>query len=189
MWPDLALTAELVTSLALARLISEFVLSRRVSRPAACVPLCAQAARVMTLRFRSATPSRFITRIVMLILCHCCACIVDCHLNAPSLSMRHLLRCLGRASLFVAPVAPLLAIGGSTVLMLCARCVQALHIGADLASLHWLVELGALHSPFWFIHARMRALAREPTLPLVTTPSSNTITRLRQQRLRHFCGM
>ena len=70
---------------------------------------------------------------------------------------------------------------------------------AQVADLHWLVALGALHAPFWFVHAKTKGalMARSRTAPLLPTraiagcsssaPASWSAT-LRKQRLKRFDG-
>ena len=79
---------------------------------------------------------------------------------------------LGRASLYVAPAWPLLVIAGSALLFVATAIFDRLfHVG----SLKWLIDLGSLHAPFYFVHLHTvksmcdgagRARGSDPLLPL-----------------------
>lgn len=205
-----ALAAETITSLAVARLVSDIALAGgslsaalfsgpAITRSAAII-LFAQAGRHAVHQWAPLVPSHTSTRLLLLIGGHLCACAIDCHVHAPTLGSRHFLRCLALASIYVAPVAPLLAVGGSTLLMVLTSCLQTFIADADLTSLHAYLDLGALHAPFWFVHMRTRTLVARrngvlhepPLLPVVAHhpagSNNKELVALRKQRLSCYCG-
>ena len=109
-------------------------------------------------------------RLGLLTTAHACGCAADCRrLLGGSLPLRAFARCLLKAMLYVAPVYPLLAIAGSTVLLFTASTLRI--VGINPASARALVDLGALHAPFWAVHWRTRRLlaCEQPLLPTAST--------------------
>ncbi len=117
-------------------------------------------------------------RLHLLALLHTIACYTDCASAAAAadggaprrcssecrrrcLSVRfgaHFVRCLACSLAYVAPAYPLLLLGASATLALAAS--SAGHaMGVRLAAVRWLADWGALHAPFWLVHARTRQLA------------------------------
>jgi hypothetical protein len=103
--------AEVATSLAIARVVSECVLTERAwSRPralswAALAVLLAQGCRSLRLSLASLVhrPHLLATKVSLLVLCHAVGCAIDCRTHV-AFRWRDFLACLSQAALYVAPV-------------------------------------------------------------------------------------
>jgi hypothetical protein len=217
------LTAEMLVSLAIARLLSERTMRTLrqswASRLSVAVIL-AQVVRVgwhtvtaaaasidveMLMSSRSRRSSSIGLRLVLLMATHIGAIAFDCRVMFPHVRFRLALQSFWRAVCYVLPAWPMIVIGGSTLLL----------FGTSLLRLHesarWLIQLGSLHAPFWFVHSHMRrallclaedegsaygAAAVPPStaaslLPLSTCESSRGLGRheVARLRLKRFLGM
>jgi hypothetical protein len=198
-----------VTSLAAARLMSELGqygrnLPANLANKGSCLIVLAQLAHAVACSIwqplaQASRSAPLGVRLAVLASAHCAACVADCRSRAPSLSWRQLGSCIVRASLYVAPVAPLLVVCGSAALLVSTSTLKVLRI--QPTDLKWLIDLGALHLPFWFVHMRARKLVMwEPVLPISSAgkrarvhhssakraDETGACDQLRRQRLLHF---
>ena len=158
----LAVLAEVTTSVAIARIVSDVGARGTLRSPA---PLTRAAIAIVVLQAvfmaRSWAPRRvplsLPLRLALLTGVHLCALAVECRFTIEHFDWRVFGRCLGRSLAYVAPAYPLLVLAGSTLLLVATAAAEST-VGAH--HLRWLVDLGSLHSPFWFVYAHTKANAR-----------------------------
>ena len=182
MWSTLVETA---VSLALARLVSESIFDgrwRRLLIIAVAAVTIASAGRAAAAHLEELLPllhpPPFVFVFVALLFGHACGCMVDCWAHAPQIRPRDLLSCIAHATVYVLPVYPVLCVFGSALLFAGTSLLQL--VGVASASVRWIVDLGALHLPFWFVHVQTRRLvekrAREThLLPLSAAQPSTSM--------------
>ena len=185
---------EAATSICVAHLVSESCaeglqhgLRRSWRTRLSCVWLIAHAgSAIWSQAFTTAASSGLATRFSALLFAHYLALVLEYSLKTYDTSrLAQLHRSLLRSIIYVAPAYPLLVILSSTLLMLGA---STLRLGE---SLHWLIDIGSLHAPFWFVHAHTRrAVQHEPSTLPVFAPSSKKADEndehVRRQRLMRF---
>ena len=175
----LDLLLEAASSLAVARLVSAPRSLDTWPTRAACITLLGHGGWLLSQNFETPLRSASVSVRLGLLLCgHFGALLLDAWYRlGDAFYWRQFLITLGRSALYVAPVAPLLIVGGSTLLMVGTSTLKL--FGAEPSNLRWLVNLGALHCPFWFIHIHARRSlgingkaggGSAPSLLPVTTP-------------------
>ena len=164
-WPDANALAEAMTSLAVAHLLTEAishgrqrVLNTHTSRTSAAIIvgqairlLCSDSMPLPLLR------ARLITKCVVLAVFHACACFIECRVRYKtrwSAFCQH----LGGAVIYVLPVYPLLMVFGSSLLMIGASVLRLFGVPRDAAE--WFIQLGSVHTPFWFVVQHTNRTAR-----------------------------
>ena len=198
---------ESLTSLAAARLISGFLSGASLHQSwlsvASVLLILIQALMAFFVRWHIVVPpmsdASLAMRLLILTMVHASAVAAEARWReGRHMEWRRFCRSLCVSGLYVAPGYPLLAIGGSTILMLCTSLASV--IGVDPRKLHWLIELGSLHAPFWFVHVEVRRarapMRREGVLPLTDAADKVEVDaaradrfHVRSQRLLRFAGV
>ena len=189
--------SEALTSIAACRVLTEIVFStqsgyRRLLNGLFSSQLFAAYLLfqlMMNMAAPQQLPASLMLRFILLTGFHTVACAIDTAANVSEESWRasDFARHLLRASLYVAPAWPLLVVAGSTLLMACTAVFEHLF---HLASLKWLIDLGSLHAPFFFIHMHTkrsmcgrRRTDRLP-LPLHAGPEGAATPSLQREDIR-----
>ena len=183
--------AEAVTSLAVAQLLT--AVAGPPSRFGWISRLSVVIILLQVLRFllNQVTPpiehARFVTKFLLLTICHTSAACVECHVRYQT-RLGPFARHLFASVLYVLPCYPILMVSGSTLLMIGTSALRIFGISHEVAE--WLVQLGSLHAPFFFVVLHTNRLARcsrgcYDSLDLPLTHSNHVDHALvRQMRMR-----
>lgn len=203
--PVLNAIVDTVTSLAACRLVSEAAFAPRLSlRLLSKSWISLGSAAFLSLQIARAAWNKAVPQIqqsslalklTLLTIGHTGACALDTWAHTSRWRCTAFGRCLLRSTAYVAPAYPLLIIFGSTLLMLITSMSQL--VGVSHSSVHYIVDLGSLHGPFFFVHvhtrrAMMAAGAAGMSLPLHSSASSagesygKSQESLRRHRVMHF---
>ena len=197
------LLAEIAASIVVAHVVSELLtsgdarlrLSATIMKSPSCSPSAASTIvavggllSLIPLSMLASAPT-LVHRLALLIIGHTCVCVIEYWRRAPASEMRAFFSVFSRAILYVIPVYPLIAIVGSTLLLVLSSTLNRLDLGSMSRS---FIDIASLHTPFFFVHFRVRFLASRlasaQILPFSDSAptSSESLSFLRTCRLRRL---